>query len=140
MLNQTMHWLENNHGDDYLSTINPLSFLYGSAQVVFEHNYNDDFSDEKQLYICIGTDSGLLIHFVKSKIKPSSHCVFVELEHVYTMLDKAGLLNSLPNNIKVSTYDKWFDAAKESQIDAYVAHEQYQLKPSLAAVECHEFQ
>ena len=107
---------------------------------VYEQSYPDDFTDEKLLYICIGTDSGLLINYVESQLQPSSQCIFIELDNVYDQLTAKNLLGQLPKNICVTTYDNWFDVAKEHQIDAYVAHENYQLKPSLAAVDCHEFQ
>ncbi|WP_029407170.1 6-hydroxymethylpterin diphosphokinase MptE-like protein [Thiomicrorhabdus sp. Milos-T2] len=74
---------ENIFGEKYFEEVNHLTFKNLASQEVFESNYPSFKNTEEQLFIIIGSDSGLLYEYVKKNFdKPNVRFIFIDFESV----------------------------------------------------------
>ena len=59
----------NAYGDVFSPDLNGQTFKKASSQVVFDRFYKDTFDKPYQLYLIVGTDSGLLVKYLYQKFK-----------------------------------------------------------------------
>jgi len=93
-------FLTNKFGDRYLYSINRSAFNHSGSQFVYQSRFPKVLKKEDSLYIAIGTDSGLLLEYIKTKtISEGSRILCVELPDILLRLKNEGLLEILDERI-----------------------------------------
>lgn len=80
----------NAYGDHYFPQINRLTFSRSPAEDVLAPHYDSLLKEQEALFIVVGTDSGLLSHYIKSHLE-HKHCqfVFIDFQEVIDVADLA---------------------------------------------------
>ncbi|MFK7776839.1 MAG: DUF115 domain-containing protein, partial [Gimesia sp.] len=93
-------FLTNKYGDRYLYSINRSVFNHSGSQSVYHSQFPEILGKEDFLYIVIGTDSGLLLKYIKTKTIPDgSRVLCIELPEILLRLKNEGLLKNLDERI-----------------------------------------
>lgn len=80
----------NRFGDRYLPGVNGERFEQLGAETVFAQQFGADFFQPGTFYLVIGTDSGLLPHYVLRRGLPEgSRYLFVELPEILPRIDRS---------------------------------------------------
>ncbi|SHJ80410.1 Protein of unknown function DUF115 [Malonomonas rubra DSM 5091] len=129
-------FLKNSFGDRYLYEVNGIAFNQVGATALYENHFGDTFLKETQLYIIVGTDSGLLIDFLKNRQRSdSSRYIFVELDSVQKRLEQEGLLADLPADFSVVTLENLWAQANTFKVNDYLYIDSVSHVNSLCAVD-----
>ncbi|MBE0494061.1 MAG: motility associated factor glycosyltransferase family protein [Thiomicrospira sp.] len=124
---------QNAFGEVYYEEINNLTFAKQSSETVFKNYFASLLDEKEQLFIIVGTDSGLLYQFIKKQpIKSHVKFVFIELSSVIQAL-----------GLNVDTADKHIHLVDQSfnfstfydQFETYVYRKKYTLIRSLAVMD-----
>ena len=129
-------FLTNQFGDRYLPDINPHSFNQIGSAAVFGKTFGDAFKTPDTFYIIAGTDSGLLINYIKKTgIPKGSRFLFVELP---------GVIEQLPNHIwetdsriTVCGIDEWEEQATRFGLQGYLFINKTRIVRSIAVLDAH---
>lgn len=128
--------VSNAFGEHYLFAINRNLFQGTDASTVFRSQFNEQLFKEDSLYIIAGTDSGLLLQYVKSQGVPrGSSYLFVEppevLEHLVEMDDPDG-------EVRVAIPDKWQETAiRDLDFAGFAVQDRIEIIRSLGVVHGH---
>ncbi|MEG3640605.1 6-hydroxymethylpterin diphosphokinase MptE-like protein [Magnetococcus sp. PR-3] len=110
--------LTNQFGERYLQEINGESFSRTGSIAFFKQHYNEKIWGPDRLNIVLGTDSGLLVHYIHQEVlKPDSgiRVLFIELPDVLERLEKEGMLpEPIKGRVEVTTPENWMERAKET--------------------------
>lgn len=119
----------NRFGDRYLINVNRERFDKLGAEVVFDQRFGKTLFEENTLYVILGTDSGLLPHYIANKgIPDGSRYLFVELPEVLDCI-----LREESERIVYTSSEKCIQAAKALNVDEYVYIDGLRLLTSCAA-------
>ena len=127
---------QNPFGDWYFPSINHQSFLKSPASSVFSDFYKDMLSQAEGLFIIIGSDSGLLYQYLKSRENhPQRQFILIDFR---TVIEKAGLVETdqeiWEGNVRL--VDENFDFSRlEGAFDNFILKDQVQLLSSMAVVD-----
>ncbi|ABK44666.1 conserved hypothetical protein [Magnetococcus marinus MC-1] len=110
--------LTNNFGERYLQGINGESFSRMGSVAYFKQHYGKALWGPDKLTIVLGTDSGLLVHYILEHIHAedtTSRVLFIELEDVLERLQQEELLpKTIPGRVDVVSMAQWLERAKEA--------------------------
>lgn len=108
-------------GERFLPTINHDTFLKADSKTLYQKHFNTVTTEENQLNIIIGTDSGLFVQHVSSMSRPSgSRFLFIELDELIAPLTKEGLFKKLPHDIKITNVTDLPKHAEKFHINDYL--------------------
>jgi len=126
-------FLKNKFGDRYLYEINRNAFSQVGSEALFDKVFKGKVLSIDELYILIGTDSGLLVKYLIAKSIPeTSRYIFVEHPSVLQLLNEQEIFSSLPDNIAVVTADDLENQAEKFQFNKYVYRKSVRLLDSLS--------
>ena len=129
-------FLENSFGDRYLYEVNGSSFNQIGAAALYESHFGTSFLKDTQLYIIVGTDSGLLVNYLKGKERPGgARYIFVEIEGVLNRLEENDFLVDLPDDISIVTIDSLWKEAQGFKLNDYLYVDSVSRVDSLCAVD-----
>ncbi|MEA1988095.1 MAG: 6-hydroxymethylpterin diphosphokinase MptE-like protein [Pseudomonadota bacterium] len=117
---------QNAYGESYFEELNGKTFASSSSKTVFERYFKDAFEVEYQLYLVVGTDSGLLPRFLSDKYQDNRKgrkFVFIEQPQVMEQLDFSDLPDwmtvvSSEQNMKDLSAD-WIDYMMTKRLGLY---------------------
>ncbi len=110
------HYVTNQFGERYLENINQSSFVDQRSATLYEQKYGESLFHEDTIYIVVGSDSGLLSHYIAQQGTPSgSKYIFVEPNSLLKFID----IKQPLDNIIFTSEDEWLDTAREAGIASY---------------------
>ena len=87
-------------GERYLYSVNRSTFQQEKSADLFHRSYPELLTRKDNLTFILGTDSGLLLNYLKEReIPDGSLFVFIEFPDIITLLEEEGLLDNLPEQI-----------------------------------------
>lgn len=94
----------NAFGEKFLYPVNRDSYRKMSSDQIYNDFFGRDFFKDDMLYLIVGTDSGLLIHYLQRRNLPEgTRVVFLELPEVLNRLSETIDLETLDPRIAVAT-------------------------------------
>ena len=113
--------LENKFGEKYFSSIVGEAFTLVGSDSFYQRHFGDSLLTDDRMYIILGTDGGLLLHWLLSKTPAEdSRYLFIEVPACLDRLEREGMLPAeLPDNIYLHTYEQWFEKANELALRDY---------------------
>ncbi len=134
VMSSRKNFLTNQFGDQYLHEVNQYTFNQIGAAAVFRKTFADSFAASDTFYIIAGTDSGLLIKYIKEiGIPAGSRFLFVELPEIIEQLQP-------PENddrITVCSPDQWEERAAQLGLQSYLFMDKVQTVRSVAVLDAH---
>lgn len=110
----------NQFGDRFFSNLNPDTFYKSSAAELYDAEFAAGFLRANMLHIIVGTDSGLLPHYLMSKeIPDGSRYIFIEPSSILVQLQEMGVLSDLDERIVCVDEDSWLEAAAVFRMNDY---------------------
>lgn len=129
-------FITNRFGDRYLYEVNRSAFDQVGSEAVYQKYFGEEFSRPNRLYIIVGTDSGVLLSYLKKRTLPEgSRYLLVELPGVVEALRDVGGLEDLPERICVVTLEELWSQAEAFQLQNYLFLGAVELHDSLAAMD-----
>lgn len=111
----------NAFGDRYLPEVNRSCFCRVSAETLYSERFRKDFFSENGFYLIVGTDSGLLLQFVRQRgVSKGSRFLFVELGDVLRRLETEGLIGEFDPRVAVVTFEQLDEYFETFNIDQYI--------------------
>ncbi|NOT86487.1 MAG: DUF115 domain-containing protein [Methylococcaceae bacterium] len=110
----------NAFGERYFYGLNRGSFDKVSAQAFYEAEFSKNLFKTNTLNVIIGTDSGLLPHYIIQKGVPNgSRYIFIEPDDILKQLFAHHLLDELPAEICCTSLANWEEQATAFKIEDY---------------------
>lgn len=110
---------QNEFGDRFFCNLNHLTFHKVSAKTVFEAEFTSALFRANNLYVVIGTDSGLLPrHIIETGIPEGTRYIFIEPEVILTQLQAEGVLESHEHCIYAHE-ESWLEAMDTFKMTEY---------------------
>ncbi len=110
----------NRFGEHLLYEVNREAFSQISAHDRLQTHLGKALSAKDSLHIILGSDSGLLIPLLRGMERPpSSRYLIIEIPTVIQWLERQGLLDDLPVDMRCVTLDDWASVAHELKIVDY---------------------
>ncbi len=129
-------FIQNRFGDRYLYEVNRSAFDRIGSAAVYKKYLDEGLFLPERLFILVGTDSGMLLsHLTKSKLPDGSRYILVELPQVLEVIRSTGMLEDLPDKIRVVTLDQLWEQAKVFQLQNYLFLGAVELLDSIAAMD-----
>jgi hypothetical protein len=96
-------------GEKYFFNLNWYNFAKTSAEILFEAKFAKSLFVENSLFVIVGTDSGLLPHYLQKKQLPrGSRYIFIEPEAILQALNDQQLLVDLDaERMACITMEEW---------------------------------
>ncbi|MBF0422460.1 MAG: DUF115 domain-containing protein [Magnetococcales bacterium] len=106
-------FLTNRFGERYLPSINGETFSQVGSDSFYQRHYGPLFDSKESLFTILGTDGGLLLHWILSKTAPQgTRFIFIELPELIDYLSKERLIpERLPPHVGLITLDQWQEQA-----------------------------
>lgn len=125
--------LTNQFGEKYLYSVNGAAFNATGSQVVFEQRFGESLFKEETLYIILGSDSGLLLDYVRSKSLPrGTRYLFIELPEILALL---ALESGGETDVRCCDLSEWNAIANELDIALYQYLDRISIVKSFAATD-----
>ncbi len=131
-------FFENQYGDKYLHSVNHNTFSKLNAADVYIDFLGENYFEDDGLYLFIGSDSGLLIKYlcgINESI--SSKIIVVELPEVLERISEVVDLDSLPENVVVSTLDHLGKHLKRLNGSEYIYSNKAFSQRTICAMDAH---
>jgi len=129
-------FLTNLFGDRYLHSINHSTFNKVGSKAVYRDHFGDLFTAKNSLFVVVGTDSGLLVKYLREEqLASGSRVVFVEFPDLIERLPQVLDLKTLPETISIVSTECWMEKLEELNFTAYVYLQGLQLVESLGAAD-----
>ncbi len=129
----TKNTYTNSFGDTYFTEINDKAFDNIGATATFNKVFSKVFNSESTLSIVVGSDSGLLIPYLKNHQAGKSR--------KYIILEKPEMISYIENNydfdeklIEILPFDATFEDIAQDYTD-YISHNRHSLIRSLAVID-----
>ncbi|OSM03993.1 6-hydroxymethylpterin diphosphokinase MptE-like protein [Magnetofaba australis] len=116
-------FLTNGFGDRYLPAINREAFSRLGAMAFYKGHFGEELEREDHLFVCVGTDGGLLIRYVIDRgVPPGSRFLFIDFPEMIERLREEGLeADDLPKRIHLISPENWAEfAIKECSASDYL--------------------
>jgi hypothetical protein len=98
----------NSHGETYFPEINGQAFERQDSYSIFERVFSESLGEESRLYLILGTDSGLLVDYVrKNCLGKKSRFVFVDYPEVIERIEEQ--FWDLEDSIRLEPYPYAFE-------------------------------
>jgi len=126
---------QNPYGERYFEELNGKTFANSSSKTVFDRYFKEAFDAEYQLYLIVGTDSGLLPVYLLNKFqtdRKGRKFVFIEQPEVIEKLD----LSELPEWLSVVSSEQNLKDLSADWID-YMMTKRLGLYKSIAIMDEH---
>lgn len=129
-------FLTNAYGNRFLYPVNRDTFRSIDARSRFHQLFGEGLRTEKTLHILVGTDSGMLLDYLRdAKLPEASRFLFVELPAVVNRLNNEGLLDNLHERVACISIDQMPRAAEQFQFQNYLYTEKINIWKSFAALD-----
>jgi tetratricopeptide (TPR) repeat protein len=129
-------FISNEFGDRYLYPVNRDTFKSTGAYLRFKKQFNEDLFQENTLHILVGTDSGLLLQYIRTVgIPPTSRYLFIELPHVLQRLQQEGLLDDMHERVLCISAEELNTAAEKFEFANYLYTERINIWKSFAVLD-----
>lgn len=110
----------NAFGERYLYPVNQISFDRYDSHSVFKAHYHEALWGDDTFNVIIGTDSGLLVDYVRQHRKQdNSVYIFVELQSLVGAVNTNCFIEE-DSNIYIYGSDEWESAVKRSEIAQFI--------------------
>lgn len=131
-------FFENSYGNKYLYSVNHGSFSKLSAEDVYLDFFGKDHFEQDCLYLFIGTDSGLLLEYMKQKpALPGTRYLFIELPEVLERVSEITNIEDLPDYIAVATLESFSNKLQQFNAREYIyTNSAFSLR-SMCAIDAH---
>lgn len=127
--------LTNTFGDAYFYEINGNAFNQVGSKALYQSYFGESLGRQTQLYIVVGTDSGLLVDFVKAGVPDGSRYIFTEPEAVRERLEHEGRLGDLPPSVAIVAPEDLWEKAKDYKVRDYIYLNSVVVVDALCAVD-----
>jgi hypothetical protein len=108
-------------GERYLYNVNRSTFQQEKSSDLFHRIYPELLTRRDSLSFILGTDSGLLLNYLKEREMPDgSLFVFIEFQEIITLLQKEGLLDNLPEQIFIFNQAEVWNNLEALHFTSYV--------------------
>lgn len=129
-------FLVNSFGDKYLYEVSGTSFNQIGSAALYQSHFGDSLLQAARLYIIVGTDSGLLISYLrKQKRSENSRYLLVETLPILEHLRLEGLLENLPEEIAVIGPEEFWNQAHSFKFQDYTYIEAVDFVEALCTVD-----
>jgi len=129
-------FLVNSFDDRYLYEVNGTSFNQIGSAALYQSHYGETLLQATRLYIIVGTDSGLLISYLKKQKRSElSRYLFVEAQSILERLRLEGLLENLPEEIAVVAPEELWNQAHSFKFQDYTYIEAVDFVEALCTVD-----
>ncbi|PIW60929.1 6-hydroxymethylpterin diphosphokinase MptE-like protein [Shewanella sp. CG12_big_fil_rev_8_21_14_0_65_47_15] len=123
----------NAFGERYLYPVNQICFDRYDSHSVFKAHYHEVLWDDDTFNVIIGTDSGLLVDYVRQHRKQdNSVYIFVELQSLVGTVSTNCSIEE-DSNIYIYGADEWESAVKHSEIAQFIYKNKLRFFDSLGA-------
>ena len=123
----------NAFGERYLYPVNQISFDRYDSHSVFKAHYHEALWGDDTFNVIIGTDSGLLVDYVRQHRKQdNSVYIFVELQSLVGAVNTNCFIEE-DSNIYIYGSDEWESAVKRSEIAQFIYKNKLRFFDSLGA-------
>ncbi len=114
-------FLTNVYGERYLHSVNHSVFNQVGAEALYTDRFAETFSEERKLFLIIGSDSGLLIRFLLNiQVGANSRVLLIEFPEVIARLAEVLDLQALPDWLVLTTPDEWLGQLTAVDFTTYV--------------------
>ena len=125
--------LTNDFGERYLRGINRSTFDTVGSEILFRRQLKD-LLREDHFHIVIGTDSGLLLRYLRRTGLPrGARYLFIEHPEVIALIEEEITSQLLDDRIACTTSDRYQEQALAAAISSYIFLGQVLLHQSIAA-------
>ncbi len=127
------NFVTNTYGDKYLYSVNRHVFNSIGSHESYKAHYGKSLFEADRLYFIVGTDSGLLIQFIKKSGVPNgSRYVFIEPTDIYPLV--LPIFESIEHNQQFFLYDEhnWNDKGNLPYFEPYAYLEAVRIQKSFA--------
>jgi len=129
-------FITNEFGDRYFYEVNRSAFNKIGSDALYAQIFGKELFQEDTLNIIIGTDSGLLPHYVlKRGVPDGSRFLFIELPAILDRIEESSLRNSRDGRIEFTTYDDWKKLAEQLHLTDYIFVNRVVLQQSVGAMD-----
>lgn len=129
-------FITNDFGDRYLYPVNRDAFRTVGAYTRYKTYFADELFTSQTLHILVGTDSGLLLRYLKQVGVPDGSCyLFVELPSVVNSLKNEGLLDQLDERIACIPIEQIQTVVDRFQFQNYLYTEKFNVWKSFSAID-----
>lgn len=122
-------------GERYLYNVNRSTFQQEKSSDLFHRIYPELLTRRDSLSFILGTDSGLLLNYLKEREMPDgSLFVFIEFQEIITLLQKEGLLDNLPEQIFIFNQAEVWNNLDTFHFTSYILRQNLILHKSSARI------
>lgn len=122
-------------GERYLYSVNRSTFQQEKSSDLFHRIYPELLTRRDSLSFILGTDSGLLLNYLKEREMPDgSLFVFIEFQEIITLLQKEGLLDNLPEQIFIFNQAEVWNNLDTFHFTSYILRQNLILHKSSARI------
>lgn len=114
-------FVTNKFGERYLPSINGETFSQVGSDSFYQRHYGQMFESKECLFSILGTDGGLLLHWILAKKPPQgTRFIFLELPEMIDYLENEGILpESFPPHASICPVEKWLEKATTFSLKDY---------------------
>lgn len=110
----------NSFGEQVYSNLNTSTFNHTKSSSLYKNKFSDRLFNGSNLYILIGTDSGLLPRYIRSQGAPvGSRYLFIEPKPIFDELQEEGLFLGFSDQFAFADEETWVEALKEFKLEDY---------------------
>ena len=129
-------FVTNEFGDRYIYEVNRSAFNKVGSDALYAQIFGEGLFQEDTLHIVVGTDSGLLPHYVlKRGVPDGSRFLFLELPAVLDRIKQSSARNLKDQGIELTTYEDWKQAAEQLHLTDYVFINRIIMQQSVGAID-----
>jgi len=129
-------FVTNEFGDRYIHEVNLSAFNKVGSDALYSQIFGKGLFQEDTLHIVVGTDSGLLPHFLlKRGVPDGSRFLFIELPAVLDRIKESFPPDFKDQPIECTTYNDWEKTAEQLHLTDYIFINKIQLHQSVGAMD-----
>jgi hypothetical protein len=130
--------LVNSFGDQYFHDVNGTAFNKVGSEALYQKNFREKITQENQLFIVMGTDSGLLPKYIQRLGVPDgTRFIFVELPEILERFENMKPDGEFEDRIFITTPENWFECANNNGFQNYVFLRRFEFLESIGAQDLH---
>lgn len=125
----------NKFGEKYLYSVDRICFERSDSSTIFNNHFQDELWGDDTFNVIVGTDSGLLVNYVKNNRKNNNAVyVFIELTNLLdSVFSNCDCNFNEDTNIFIFGVDDWEDGVEKLHLPQYVYKNKLRFFESLGA-------
>ncbi len=129
-------FVTNEFGDRYIHEVNRSAFNKVGTNALYAQIFGERLLQKDTLHIVVGTDSGLLPHYVlKRGVPDGSRFLFIELPAVLDRIKQSSSPSLKDHPIECTTHNNWERTAEQLHLTDYIFINKIQLHQSVGAMD-----